>query len=1507
MTFKRIFLFVSFLAIFGFLFCFDTSSAKAATVEELQAQIQALLQQINQLQQQLTETQGTTTTAWCHDFNINLRIGDKSSEITQLKQALIKDGSMSYMALATEEEFDEETAAAVVEFQEKYKDEVLTPYKLKRGTGFIGKSTRAKLNQLFGCVVTPTPTTPSITVISPNGGERWEMGKTYQIQWESQGIDKVDIRVRNVSDSPVGVLIANGVAGGLGVYSWTISAASFSPRDDYEVGISGVVEGKVIGDQSDNNFSIVAATTTTPLTCTDLQAAPASASYFNLCKDQGFDKVCFNKYNYEYQGCGKLSRDDCTLYNVNASQNIWCDTGLVSTPTSYITIVSPNGGEKWQIGKTYEISWTMSGVKSDTPIKIFATNNESNVFESSAKCTTLATGEYVSTSGYGYKAIFCGTVAYFTSGNYKYSFTIPSTWPAGSKYKINVAVPGASDSSDNYFSIISEAITSILDIDIISPKTGENITAGSKVNIQWQAQGIDYSNAEGFQAYYLYQGSTVWNFIGATSISTSNSYLWTVPNTTGKVNIWIGAVKAGKWVYQKSVDGINIISGTVITPSITVISPNGGEQWQIGSTYQLKWTSNNLPVEAQNKVSISLMPEGLSNGTAIFSNITNDGSEGWTIPATVYPGRYKIDVGCYIAESGCTHDASDNYFSIVAASLTCSWPNGCCNTNADCPASAPYCVKSAATEGPKIGMGVCDPGNAGHYCDKSDGNADCMSGYNCNTNCADYNNLSWCSPMYSNGSISWPGYTTGSNIRCASCYEENNICKTKPSTPSITVLSPNGGEKWEVGKTYDITWSSFGVDYVNIELGWSTGGIGLASNISASPGKFSWKVDTWGNQNYRIKIYSSTQPAISDQSDNYFSIVSATTTPSITVTSPNGGEKWVAKGAYSVKWLSSNIPSSASIVIEIQRGGVVTNPIKQYIEPNDGSLDIEALNLPVGDDYKVNIYYGEAAEDFSDNYFSIVSAITACTDSDNGQNYYTKGKSTGIYAGSSNATGGWVFGEDANKASSRYDPTLNYSIYYDHCFNSASSKQLNEGYCANDGKMSAIGITCPYGCKDGACLTQAATTCSDTDWFGSDNANHLKRLATKGTCTDSAGTRTDFCVDSNALQDYTCEPLLQDPKSCGYTTYYCTAYGFDGCQDGACRLNQPALVSPSNELTVSNLTPILDWSDVTGAAVWRLTLELKDIRYIYDNKLITGSSQWAIPSGTLEYGKTYLWSVTACADETFTNCRGSAAEWRFNTPTNPSITVISPNGGEILQEGTDYKITWSAFDIPSDAKIYITLFRSDGQNMPIISNLPSTQREYAWRVTGSGDWGLGYESKSSFLAKIFGVKEVEAAGTGYQIMVSTMWGTYGTNYYGNVYDKSDYWFNIAAPYITVISPNGGETWEVGKTYDIVWSSFGVNYVGIELSWVTGATGGGIGLTSSVLASSGKFSWKVDTWGNTSYKVRIYNADQPIVSDSSDNYFSIIEAPTVIKNTENQLADILRAASELSSRIKELLK
>jgi len=133
----------------------------AATTADIQAQIQSLMAQIKQLQAQLAQLQGQST-VWCHDFNVNLRVGDSGSEVQALIAALNSDKGTSIEVNMASTEFTEEFASMVTAFQQKYKDEILTPWGLKYGTGFVGKTTRAKLNKLYGCGTTVPSCSPAI-------------------------------------------------------------------------------------------------------------------------------------------------------------------------------------------------------------------------------------------------------------------------------------------------------------------------------------------------------------------------------------------------------------------------------------------------------------------------------------------------------------------------------------------------------------------------------------------------------------------------------------------------------------------------------------------------------------------------------------------------------------------------------------------------------------------------------------------------------------------------------------------------------------------------------------------------------------------------------------------------------------------------------------------------------------------------------------------------------------------------------------------------------------------------------------------------------------------------------------------------------------------------------------------------------------------------------------------------------------------------------------------------
>jgi len=146
--------------------------AGATTVEELQAQINALLQQIAALQ----GTTVTTGTPLC--LTKNLKLGMTDAEVKTLQQGLNKDTATTVATTGAGSLGNETTyygaltQAAVIKFQEKYAADILAPLGLTKGTGIFAAATRTKFNALYCTPTTPvTPTTPTTTVTTVAGTE----------------------------------------------------------------------------------------------------------------------------------------------------------------------------------------------------------------------------------------------------------------------------------------------------------------------------------------------------------------------------------------------------------------------------------------------------------------------------------------------------------------------------------------------------------------------------------------------------------------------------------------------------------------------------------------------------------------------------------------------------------------------------------------------------------------------------------------------------------------------------------------------------------------------------------------------------------------------------------------------------------------------------------------------------------------------------------------------------------------------------------------------------------------------------------------------------------------------------------------------------------------------------------------------------------------------------------------------------------------------------------------
>src|SRR3989344_6355452 len=98
-------------------------------------------------------------------------------------------------------------------------------------------------------------------------------------------------------------------------------------------------------------------------------------------------------------------------------------------------------------------------------------------------------------------------------------------------------------------------------------------------------------------------------------------------------------------------------------PSLTVLSPNGGESWVMNSSQTIKWVSHGT------HVTISLVSlDKTKEVYGLLGSIPNDGSETMWLPSDLPLGQYYLPVRCvrYCTSSAQQYDDSDAPFSIVA-------------------------------------------------------------------------------------------------------------------------------------------------------------------------------------------------------------------------------------------------------------------------------------------------------------------------------------------------------------------------------------------------------------------------------------------------------------------------------------------------------------------------------------------------------------------------------------------------------------------------------------------------------------------------------------------------------------------------------------------------------------------------------------------------------------------------------------------------------------------------
>ena len=282
------------------------------------------------------------------------------------------------------------------------------------------------------------------------------------------------------------------------------------------------------------------------------------------------------------------------------------------TIASPIVVVSPDGGEVWQLGSAQAVQWSYTGNPGST-VKIEALRGE----------TVVATIPGVSIG---------------SGGSGSFNLTVPFSTPLGDNYRFRVTStsnPAYTDVSDAPFTICADSGTSIT---LDTPNGNENYVQGSTQTIQWHYTG----NPGPTVKIEALRGDKVLATVASSYSIGSNgtgSYDLTFPYNTplgSDYRIRVTSNRNPAWTDTSD-------APFTISPAITVISPNGGS-YPIGSILPMGWTYTGNPGAT---VKIDVFKGGRILKTLTGIPIGSGGS-GWynvTIPASTPIGAdYQIRV-----------------------------------------------------------------------------------------------------------------------------------------------------------------------------------------------------------------------------------------------------------------------------------------------------------------------------------------------------------------------------------------------------------------------------------------------------------------------------------------------------------------------------------------------------------------------------------------------------------------------------------------------------------------------------------------------------------------------------------------------------------------------------------------------------------------------------------------------------------------------------------------------
>ena len=797
-------------------------------------------------------------------------------------------------------------------------------------------------------------TTKSLNITRPNGGEELFVGQSYSIKWISTGVQNVKIEYSSNAGS-TWTTIAGSYPADSSSYLW--SPVPNFPSTQCLVRLTAV-EADSITSVSGTVFTITATRSLTVTSPNGGETWTAGTSQMITWTSDNINEV---KIEYTTNNgdtwntiIENTTSDGSYTWNpvpntpttaarirvtdaLNGVPDDISDGSFTITGAQELAIISPNGGENWPVGSSQLISWTSSGPNSP------AGKGKKDLFFNKKfeplviKPNTPNDGitdiklEFSTDAGATWQTIVETTP---NVGSFVWQ-QLPEVNSSLCRVKISDAADGLpSDLSDDNFTITTNSTE---DITITAPNGGEEWEAGTSEIIKWNSTSVSNVKIE-----YTINNGVNWITI-VESTPSDGFYTWDpIPNTPStNSRLRISDVADGFPVDMSD----NFFS---ITPesNITVLTPNGGETVQAGSSQNITWNSVNIA-----DVKIEYTTNGGASWNTIISSTPSDGHFIWDPVPVVNSTICRIKISD--ASDGLPTDISDENFTITdqtIQTIEVTAPNG----GESWLAGTTQNITWNATGIPAVDIEYTTD-----------------------------NGLSWTTVITGapgSGSFEWTPIPDVNSTQCrvrikdnddGSPFDQSDAVFTIHPVQDLSVITPNGGEVYVAGDPVEISWNSQGVENVKIEYTINNGILPEDwFTLTASTPSDGYYVTGFSipSELYRIRISDADDGAPMDESDGTFTVLDQ---PYVKVLVPNGGEQWLVGETYEIRWESSNIEF---VKIEYTTNGGFSWNVITESTPGDG---IYEQFTPTANDQSENckIRISDANDgvpsDDSDGFFSI--------------------------------------------------------------------------------------------------------------------------------------------------------------------------------------------------------------------------------------------------------------------------------------------------------------------------------------------------------------------------------------------------------------------------------------------------------------------------------------------------------------------------------------------------------